>query len=73
MKQLKYLDLSNNSLSAQALEQAVEDLYTNYTTTPRGGVTVNLKNSMVTGASLPETTLDTIILLRASGWTVILQ
>jgi len=71
--QLKYLDLSNNSLSAQALEQAVEDLYTNYTTTPRGGVTVNLKNSMITGASLPETTLDTIILLRASGWTVILQ
>ena len=71
--QLKYLDLSNNSLSAQALEQAVEDLYSNYTTTPRGGVTVNLKNSMITGASLPETTLDTIILLRASGWTVILQ
>ena len=63
----------NNSLSAQALEQAVEDLYSNYTTTPRGAVTVNLKNSMITGASLPETTLDTIILLRASGWTVILQ
>ena len=71
--QLKYLDISNNSLSAQALEQPVEDLYTNYTTTPRGGVTVNLKNSMITGASLPETTLDTIILLRAQGWTVILQ
>ena len=71
--QLKYLDISNNSLSAQALEQIVDDLYSNYTTTPRGGVTVNLKNAMQTGASLPETALETIILLRAQGWTVILQ
>ena len=71
--QLKYLDISNNSLSAQALEQMVDDLYTNYTTTPRGGVTVNLKNAMQTGASLPETSLETIVLLRAQGWTVILQ
>ena len=71
--QLKYLDISNNSLSSQALEQIVDDLYSNYTTTPRGGVTVNLKNAMQTGASLPETALETIILLRAQGWTVILQ
>ena len=71
--QLKYLDISNNNLSAQALEQIVNDLYSNYSTTPRGGVTVNLKNSMQTGASLPETALETIILLRAKGWTIILQ
>ena len=71
--QLKYLDISNNNLSAQALEQIVEDLYSNYTTTPRGGVTVNIKNAMQTGASLPETSLETIILLRSQGWTVILQ
>ena len=71
--QLKYLDISNNSLSAQALEQIIEDLYSNYTTTPRGGVTVNIKNSMISGASLPETALETIVLLRANGWTVILQ
>ena len=71
--QLKYLDISNNSLSAQALEQIVDDLYSNYTTTPRGGVTVNLKNAMISGASLPETALETIVLLRANGWTVILQ
>ena len=71
--QLKYLDISNNSLSAQALEQMVDDLYTNYTTTPRSGVTINLKNAMQTGASLPETSLETIVLLRAQGWTVILQ
>ena len=71
--QLKYLDISNNSLSAQALEQIIDDLYSNYSTTPRGGVTINLKNAMQTGASLPETALETIILLRAQGWTVILQ
>ena len=71
--QLKYLDISNNSLSSQALEQMIDDLYSNYTTTPRGGVTVNIKNAMVSGATLPETALDIIVLLRAQGWTVILQ
>ena len=71
--QLKYLDISNNSLSAQALEQIVEDLYSNYTTTPRGGVTVNIRNAMIPGATLPESSLETIVLLRAKGWTVILQ
>ena len=71
--QLKYLDISNNELSSQALEQIIEDLYSNYTTTPRGGVTVNIKNSMTSGATLPETSLETIVLLRAKGWTIILQ
>ena len=71
--QLKYLDISNNELSSQALEQIIEDLYSNYTTTPRGNVTVNIRNAMVSGATLPEETLELIILLRAKGWTVILQ
>ena len=71
--QLKYLDISNNELSSQALEQIIEDLYSNYTTTPRGGVTVNLKNAMISGATLPDPTLDKIVLLRAKSWTVILQ
>ena len=71
--QLKYLDISNNELSSQALEQIIEDLYSNYTTTPRGGVTVNITNAMVSGADLPDPTLDLIILLRAASWTIILQ
>ena len=71
--QLKYLDISNNELSSQALEQIIEDLYSNYTTTPRGGVTINVRNAMVSGADLPDPTLDLIILLRAATWTVILQ
>ena len=71
--QLKYLDLSNNNLSSTALEQIIEDLYTNYTTTPRGGVTVNVKNALTSGATLPETTLDLIVILKAKSWTIILQ
>ena len=71
--QLKYLDISNNELSSQALEQIIEDLYSNYTTTPRGGVTVNVKNAMVSGAILPDETLELIVLLRARSWTIILQ
>ena len=71
--QLKYLDISNNELSSQALEQIIEDLYSNYTTTPRGNVTVNIKNAMVSGADLPDPTLEKIVLLRAKTWTVILQ
>ena len=73
LPQLKYIDISNNNLSSQALEQIIIDLYQNYTDTPRGGVTVNVKNSMISGATLPEETLELIILLRAKGWTVILQ
>ena len=73
LPQLKYLDISNNNLSSQALEQIIIDLYQNYTDTPRGGVTVNVKNSMISGATLPEETLELIVLLRAKGWTVILQ
>ena len=55
------------------LEQIIEDLYSNYTTTPRGGVTINVKNAMVSGASLPDETLELIVLLRARSWTIILQ
>ena len=73
LPRLKYLDISNNNLSSQALEQIITDLYKNYTDTPRGGVTVNVKNSMISGATLPEETLELIVLLRAKGWTVILQ
>ena len=73
LPQLKYLDISNNNLSSQALEQIIIDLYQNYTDTPRGGVTINVKNSMISGATLPEETLELIVLLRAKGWTVILQ
>jgi len=55
------------------LEQIIEDLYSNYTTTPRGNVTVNIRNAMVSGATLPDPTLEKIVLLTAKTWTIILQ
>ena len=73
LPQLKYLDLSNNNLSSTALEKIIADLYQNYTDAPRGGVTVNVKNAMVSGATLPDETLDLIVILRSKGWTIILQ
>ena len=73
LSRLKYLDISNNNLSSQALEQIISDLYKNYTDTPRGGVTVNVKNAMISGATLPEESLELIVILRAKGWTIVLQ
>ena len=71
--QLRYLDISNNNLSITALENIVEDLYSNYTETPRGGVTINLKNALQTGLSINDDILDIVTLLRAASWTVTLD
>ena len=73
LSQLKYLDLSNNNLSAQALEQMITDLYQNYKDFPRSGVTVNVKNAMASGATLSEESLELVVLLRGKGWTIILD
>ena len=73
LPQLRYLDISNNNLSSQALEQIIADLWKNYTDAPRSGVTINVKDAMGSGATLPDETLDLIVLLRSKGWTVILQ
>ena len=71
--QLRYLDISNNNLSLTALEQIVDDLYSNYTETPRGGVTINLKNALQTGLTINDDILDVVTLLRAASWTVTLD
>ena len=73
LSRLRYLDISNNNLSSQALEQIISDLYKNYTDTPRGGVTVNIKNAIISGATLPEESLELIVILRSKGWTIVLQ
>ena len=73
LSNLKYLDISNNQLSSTALEQIILDLYTNYTDTPRRGVTINIKNAMASGNTLEESTLENITILRSKGWTIIIQ
>ena len=73
LSQLRYLDISNNNLSLTALEQIVDDLYSNYTETNRSGVTINLKNALQTGLTINDDILDVVTLLRAASWTVTLD
>jgi Leucine-rich repeat (LRR) protein len=65
---LKYLDLSGNLLSGQAVNQIIRDLLLNYNTVKRGGVTVNLRggNALPTGVAL-----DSINILRSKGWSIV--
>jgi Leucine-rich repeat (LRR) protein len=66
---LRYLDISGNNLTQQAVNKLIEDLYTNYTTVNRGGVTINLR-----GNALPSgDALDTIDILRSKGWTIVFE
>ena len=69
---LKYLDLSNNNLSEQALNAIINDLYTNYTTIKRGGVTINLK-SQASGAIPTGTALQKLVILRSKGWSIVYE
>ena len=66
---LRYLDISNNSLSSQAIDQIIEDLYTNYVAVPRGRVSINIRGNQIPG----EEALDKIIILRSKGWSITYQ
>ena len=44
LSRIKQIDLSNNHLSTTSLNDILKDLEKNYDSTPRGGVTINLKN-----------------------------
>ena len=69
---MNYLDLSNNDFVQSALNQLIDDLYTNYQTSPRGGVTINLKNIRNNGVLVipSEEQLDKVDQLRNAGWNV---
>jgi len=66
---LKYLDISNNNFSEQALNSIIDDLYTNYNSVKRGGVTVNIR-SQATGALPTGIALEKIAILKSQGWTI---
>ena len=68
---LRYLDLSSNSLSQQAINSIISDLYANYNSSNRGGVTINLRGnpSSPNGTSLE----DYIPILRSKGWSIALD
>jgi Leucine-rich repeat (LRR) protein len=65
---LRYLDLSGNLLTGQAVNQIIADLLVNYNTVNRGGVTINLRggNALPTGEAL-----DSIDILRSKGWSIV--
>jgi Leucine-rich repeat (LRR) protein len=65
---LAYLDLSGNSLTAQAVNQIIADLLTNYNTVNRGGVTVNLRGGNVLPSGVA---LESIDILRSKGWSIV--
>ena len=66
---LRYLDISNNSLSSQAIDQVIEDLYTNYVAVPRGRVSINIRGNQLPG----EDALDKIVILLSKGWSITYQ
>jgi len=64
---LRYMDLSGNSLTQQAINQIINDLYTNYNSVKRGGVTINLRSNT---APSGQSVIDKITILRSKGWTI---
>ena len=67
---LRYLDLSSNLLSQQAINSIISDLYANYNSSNRGGVTINLRgNATPSGVALN----DYIPILRSKGWSIALD
>jgi len=66
---LRYLDLSSNQLSQQAVNSLINDLFSNYTAVNRGGVTVNLRfNALPSGDAL-----DKVLFLKSKGWTIVYE
>lgn len=62
---IKFIDLSNNQLTQQAVNSIINDLLTNYNTVNRGSVSINLRNN-----STPSSTaIDIINFLSSRGWT----
>ena len=63
---IRYIDLSNNNLSEQAVEKIIEDLYDNYNAVNRGRITLNLR-----GCGAPsESALELITILKSKGWNI---
>ena len=67
LRKIRYIDLANNNLPQQAVNQIIADMYLNYQTYGSSRrITVNLRNNATPGVEA----LETIELLRLSGWTI---
>ena len=71
---IRYIDVSNNQLPQSSINKIVDDLYDNWTSYKRGGVSINLRNNYAIGVDIPtlpsDPQLDKIYELRASGWSI---
>jgi len=71
---IRYIDVSNNNLPQSAINKIIDDLYDNWTSYKRGGVSINLRNNTAIGASIKtlpsDPQLDKIYELRAGGWSI---
>ena len=74
---IRYIDVSNNNLTQQAINKIVDDLYENYEVYPRGRVTINMRDNYAFGNQnalvLPSLDqLDKIDVLKNAGWTFLI-
>ena len=66
--QIRYIDLGGNSLTQTSVNQIISDLYDNYLTAPRGGVTIQLSGG--SNAAPSGDALDLITILESNNWDI---
>jgi hypothetical protein len=67
LTRLRILDVSNNpGLTEGDINTIIDDMYQNYQNRPRGGVSVNIRNTAIpTGDAVEK-----IDFLNSNGWTI---
>ena len=68
-----YFDLSNNNLNQTAQDNILFDLYDNWNSIKRGGVTVNLrgnKNNVGTNEVPSDEAKEKALILVQNGWNI---
>ena len=66
LTRIRYIDVSGNSLTQQAVDQILIDSLANYNSAARRGVTINLRNN----ATPSESGQENVLLLRSKGWNI---
>ena len=66
LTRVRYIDVSGNSLTQQAVDQILIDSLANYNSAARRGVTINLRNN----ATPSESGQENVLLLRSKGWNI---
>lgn len=78
LTRIQILDISNNGLTASALNNIVDDLYLNYLAAPRARVSVNMRsqsnavgyNPSSLGNDREKAVKEKIDFLRSNGWSI---